>query len=578
MSKFSKQWLFARSADKANPFVASGAGIALGLMVAAGTLMAPVQAQPASPLKVETEEGPVKGFLVNGVAEFLGIPYAAPPVGNLRWKPPQKHASWTNVLQATAFGPICAQITTLGAFAGPANNNEDCLYLNVFTPDVDPAAREKFPVIVWIHGGGNVDGESNDYDASKLASQGHTVVVTLNYRLGLLGFLAHPALDAEGHHFANYGILDQQFALKWVQQNIAEFGGDKNNVTLGGQSAGSVDVSANVVSPLAAGLFQRAIFESGLVEPAPLAFAESVGAKFGVAAGCGSGASAAVAKCLRNLSVAQIMTLQGTAAASGPFVAGGTGIADGQIVPSGGFLSAFKSGQFNHMPIMSGSTEDEGNFNIGISEFFSGPPRVPTSEADFTNFITATFSGPSGPGGSGPDYPAGTVNKVKAQYPLSAYPTPQLVFDAVETDSGVLCQQHALNKVLAPQVPVYAYEFADRTAPYYFPKMPGFVPLAAHTTDIQYLFPLFHGGPTGIPHQLNNKQEQLSDELVAAWTNFASTGNPNGQGNTSWPRYEIAPGKTALLLSENIPVLSTITDAEFVAEHKCNFWDSVLTF
>ena len=105
-----------------------------------------------------------------------------------------------------------------------------------------------------------------------------------------------------------------------------------------------------------------------------------------------------------------------------------------------------------------------------------------------------------------------------------------------------------------------------------------FVPLAAHTTDIQYLFPLYHGGPTGIPHQLNNKQEQLSDELVTAWTNFARTGNPNGQGNTPWPRYQIAPGKTAFLLSENIPVLSTITDAEFVAEHKCDFWDTILTY
>jgi para-nitrobenzyl esterase len=578
MSKCSKLWLSARSRrDKA---VKNGAAIALGLIAAAGALTAPMQAQAASPLKVETKEGPVKGFLVNGVAEFLGIPYAAPPVGELRWKPPVKHAPWTNVLQATAFGPTCAQITELGAFAGPANNNEDCLFLNVFTPNTDADASEKLPVIVWIHGGGNVDGESNDYDASKLASQGHTVVVTINFRLGLLGFLAHPALDAEGHHFANYGILDQQFALKWVQQNIAEFGGDKNNVTLGGQSTGSNDTQTNVVSPLAAGLFQRAIFQSSHLEPAPLAFAETIGTNFSVAAGCGSGATAAVAECLRNLTAAQILTLQGTASANGPFIVGaGAYIADGQIVPSAGIAGSVKSGQFNHMPIMSGSTEDEGNFDIGIEEFFSGPPRVPTTEADFTNFITATFTGPSGPGGSGPDYPAGTVNKVLAHYPLFAYPTPQLALDAVETSSNfALCPQHALNKALATQVPVYAYQFADQTAPYYYPKMPGFVPLAAHTTDIQYLFPLYHGGPTGIPHQLNNQQEQLSDELVTAWTNFARTGNPNGQGNTPWPRYEIAPGKTALLLSENIPVLSTITDAEYVAEHKCDFWDTILTF
>jgi carboxylesterase type B len=127
-------------------------------------------------------------------------------------------------------------------------------------------------------------------------------------------------------------------------------------------------------------------------------------------------------------------------------------------------------------------------------------------------------------------------------------------------------------------LPVYAYQFADQTAPYYFPKMPGFVPLAAHTTDIQYLFPLYHGGPTGIPHQLNNKQEQLSDELVAAWTNFAWTGNPNGQGKMPWPLYNPNKPNVASILSENIPTLSTITDAVFVAEHKCNFWDKILTF
>ena len=163
-------------------------------------------------------------------------------------------------LTTQAYAPICAQITTLGVFAGPANNNEDCLYLNVFTPNLNPSAR--LPVIVWIHGGGNLDGETPGYDGSKMASDGKTVVVTLAYRLNLMGFLAHPALDDEGHLFANYGILDQQSVLKWVQRNIAFFGGDKNNVTLGGQSAGADDTEINMVSPLATGLFDRGICES----------------------------------------------------------------------------------------------------------------------------------------------------------------------------------------------------------------------------------------------------------------------------------------------------------------------------
>ena len=241
----------------------------LGLAVTLGTLCASWPGVAAGPDQgsekrlspvVETKEGPVQGFIANGVTEFLGIPYAEPPVGALRWQPPKDHAPWTNVLKATEFAPICALVTTLGVFSGAANNNEDCLYLNVFTPEPNPSAR--FPVIVWIHGGGNVDGETPGYDGSKLASQGKTVVVTMAYRLNLMGFLAHPALDNEGHLFGNYGILDQQAVLKWVERNIARFGGDKDNVSVGGQSAGAVDTSLHMLSPLAAGLFHRGICES----------------------------------------------------------------------------------------------------------------------------------------------------------------------------------------------------------------------------------------------------------------------------------------------------------------------------
>ncbi len=550
-------------------------GVALVAVAAAGTLMAPMHAKAASSPRVETKEGPVKGFLNNGVAEFLGIPYAAPPVGDLRWQPPQSHTAWNNVLEATAYGLNCAQTATNGIFAGPANSNEDCLYLNVFAPSLDASAKEKLPVIVWIHGGGNIIGESNDYDASKLAAQGRTVVVTINYRLGLLGWLAHPALDAEDHFFADYGLLDQQFALQWVKRNIAEFGGDETNVTLGGQAAGSIDTEANVISPLAAGLFQRAIFQSVVLEPTPLSFAETQGSAFAVAAGCGSGATAAVAKCLRNLTVQQIMALQGsTKGVSGPDAT--LLIADGHILPSAGFATAFKNGQFNHVPVMNGTVQDEGNFSIAVAEYFSSAPHAPPTAADFKNYVTATYSGNAGPGGSLPAYPAGTVDKVLARYPLYAYPTPQLAQDAVETDADA-CASRNINKLLASQVPLYAYEFDDRMAPFYFPKMPGFSSLAYRTGDIQYLFPLFHGGPLGVRHELNKQQEQLSDELVSAWANFARTGNPNGEGNVPWPLYENKPA-TAAYLSENTPILSAFTDEEFSAEHKCDLWDRVLTY
>ncbi|HLH10521.1 MAG TPA: carboxylesterase family protein [Methylovirgula sp.] len=542
--------------------------------LAAGAFLMPLRAEAASGPLVQTQEGPVQGFLKNGVAEFLGIPYAAPPVGNLRWRPPEKHASWTKVLQATAYGPTCAQITELGVFAGPPNNNEDCLYLNVFSPDVNPADKEKLPVIVWIHGGGNVDGESNDYDASKLAAQGHTVVVTLNYRLGLLGFFAHPAIDQEGHLFGNYGILDQQFVLKWVQRNIASFGGDRNNVTVGGQSAGSEDTESNVISPLAKGLFNHAILQSVTLEPSPLATAESLGTAFAVAAGCGSGATPNVAACLRKLSAAQIMSLEGTPQGSGPYVNATGMIEDGQILPSETYVDAIKNGQFNHMPIMSGTTEDEWTFLLAIEEYFE-KPRVPFSAANYTAQVNS-YTGSEVPYGIG-TYPSGTPAKVKALYPLGSFTTPELALDRILTDP-IECEQRNTNRLFASQVPVYAYEFDDRTAPSYYPAMPGLQMLAYHTGDIQYLFPLYHGGPLGVVHQLNAQQEKLSDELVAAWTNFAWTGNPNGQGNGPWPLYTPQKPNVPSILSQNSPVLTNFTDAQFSAAHQCKFWDSTLTY
>src|SRR6266571_2082916 len=462
---------------------------------------APLQAQGNSdgPL-VQTSDGPVRGFVSNGVYQFLGIPYAAPPVGARRWMPPQPHAAWTQPLNATAFAPTCAQITTLGVFAGPANNNEDCLFLNVFTPKLGQG--EKRPVLVWIHGGGFVDGESTDYDGSKLAQQGPTVVVTINYRLGLLGYFGHPALDAEGHPFGNYGLMDQQAALRWVRRNIAAFGGDPNNVALGGQSAGSAAAYANMISPASAGLFHRAIGESGpLLTVLSRATAETRGTNFAIAAGCGAGADAATAACLRALPAAQIMALQGTASANGPYVTGQ--FVDGTLIAMPADV-AFATGQFNRMPVINGTVEDEGNFGIGITQYFSGVP------------LTA-----------------------------------------------------------APWVPVYAYEFTDRNAPYYFPVMSGFIPLAAHTIDIQFLFPLWHGGPLGIPHPLTRPEEHLSDQLVAAWTNFARTGNPNGVADHPWPRY-VADLDNYLV--QDVPQLSTFTGSEFSANHQCDFWDSVLLY
>ena len=520
---------------------------------------------------VHTKEGPVQGSVRNGISSFLGIPYAAPPAGDLRWRPPQPHGAWTKTLEATKFANTCPQITELGVFAGPVSVTEDCLYLNVFAPHTNGNGNgKKLPVLLWIHGGGLFDGESNDYDASALVKggpAGPTVVVTINYRLGLLGYLGHPALDAEGHEFGNYGLMDQQEALRWVQRNIAAFGGDPGNVTVGGQSAGSTSAAANVISPASSGLLHRAIFQSGpLLTVAPLALAEQRGTDFGKAAGCGTDATAQTASCLRALSVGKILSLQGTAAANGPYVNGL--LVDGKILPISGDV-AWSTGKFNHMPIMNGPVADEGAFTASIDELFFGPMTIER----FTNLVKATYGGPAGPGTGPPNYPEGTPAKVMEQYPLSAYATPGAAYTAIATDSNV-CRHPYLNNHASEFVPLYAYEFTYKKAPWYFPTV-HFDHGAAHTIDIQFLFPDWHGGPLGIQHSLNAQERTLSRELVTAWTNFMYAGNPNLKGDRPWPRYQKG---SQIYQSENVTGLAPISAAQFSNEHKCGFWDQVLIY
>jgi hypothetical protein len=230
-------------------------------------------------------------------------------------------------------------------------------------------------------------------------------------------------------------------------------------------------------------------------------------------------------------------------------------------------LTLFTNGRFNHMPLMNGNTTDETNFGLAITEYFSNTNnalRTPPSAEQYLDYVQTTYAPPA--------YPVGTATRVLSVYPLWAFKSPQSAWDRVGTDSGI-CNQRRLDKILAPQIPVYAYEFADKRAPFYFPDMPGMEALAYHTADIQYLFPLWHGGPLGIPHPLNPQQTILSDQLVSAWANFAKTGNPNGSGNHPWPRYTATTEAPAWLI-QDVPGLSTSTDAEYSALRHCDFWDS----
>src|SRR5690348_11027687 len=322
-----------------------------------------------------TSDGAVRGTTAGAVDEFLGIPYAAPPTGNLRWRPPQPPARWRSVRDATQFGPSCPQPPS--PFLAPGPFSEDCLYLNVYTPalhDRDGDQRLQHgrdgdgrPVLVWIHGGGLTQDASRNYDPAKLAADG-VVAVTINYRLGALGFLAHPALASRpGGPAGNYGLMDQQAALRWVQHNIEHFGGDPDNVAIAGESAGGLSVLDHLVSPGSRGLFHKAIIQSGAfaLNQQPLAAAETAGQAFATAAGC-PGQTAQTAACLRHLPVDDLVS---------PNFIEIPGVVDGKVLtePIGTALAA---GRFARVPVLNGTNHDEEAIFVSIGLTVSGGTDV----------------------------------------------------------------------------------------------------------------------------------------------------------------------------------------------------------
>jgi len=247
-------------------------------------------------LVVSTVDGLLRGTRADGIESFLGIPYAAPPVGDLRWRPPQAVAPWSGIRDATAYGNRCAQLASTN---GAQSLTEDCLFLNVQRP-AGASPRSRLPVFVFFHGGGYVNGSSDQHDGTALARQGRIITVTVNYRPGVFGALAHPALTAEGHgDSGNYGFLDQQASLRWVQHRIADFGGDRTRVTIGGHSSSAQQICSHLSAPGSRGLFGAAIIESGPgCFAQPLAEAEQAGSAIAASVGCPDGGD--VPACLRS--------------------------------------------------------------------------------------------------------------------------------------------------------------------------------------------------------------------------------------------------------------------------------------
>lgn len=540
--------------------VVAALGLAVGLGVAmpkasAERSVVSEQAGCVSGTTVQTATGPVCGIInpSNGAHEWLGVPYAAPPVGPLRWEPPRPHAPWTTTLQATAYAAVCAQqagfATTL-----PLQGSEDCLYLNVFSPGGATGSSD-LPVMVHIHGGGFRLGSGRG-DYSLLASSGDEVIVSIQYRLGIFGFLADSVLGA---HSGDYGLQDQQAALRWVQQNIRAFGGDPHNVTIFGESAGASSVCDQIASPTAAGLFQKAIATSGLYDglfgvPGPgetlevqdcksslptQAQADGIGSGFAETLGCDSGGPAQVAACLRNAPATDVLE----AAGYGGYQYGG----HGTIAPTinGRTLTmtlrqALQTGRVNRVPVIAGNGRDEDlvSNETGVA--------LPTTAGGYAALVEAQY------GRFAP--------QVLALYPLSRFASPYLAFRTVAADSDTVCPALVTDQALARRMPVYGYEMDDGDPPPYNTTVPSGSKHASTPWDL-----------TPVPG-LNANMQVLQQQEIAYVTTFARTGNPTTQHVPVWPRFKTHGNLLSLAPGGDTQSLSI---AQIQQVHNCGFWDRI---
>jgi para-nitrobenzyl esterase len=527
------------------------AGIA-ALLLATGLSAAATPAAERT-RAVPTESGPIRGIRGAGSSQYLGIPYAAPPVGALRWQPPRSHTRWEGVRDANAHGNQCPQLN----FFGTAFGDEDCLSLNVYAPHRTKRERrrqERLPVMVWIHGGSLTTGSGGDFDPTPLAEKGRVVVVTINYRLGALGFLAHPALDAEGHTNANYGLMDQQRALRWVRRNIAAFGGDPDRVTIFGESAGGLSVLSQLASPTAEGLFHRAISQSGayasfqsyLQSIVPLVQAETGGLALAAAAGCADQS----ASCLRALPPVALLAVQ-------PGLV--DPIVDGELLTATP-AAAFASGEFNRVPVITGTNHDEWRLFTALFYDYTG---ALLTDADYVAAVGALMGLP-------PSDPF--VQLLLAIYPLSDFPPPPgvasapLAYGAIGSDFFFVCPGRKAAIALSQWVPTYGYEFNDRNAPLSLGLVPASFPFGAyHAAEIQYLMNF-----VGVPAPFTPEQQALSDAMIGYWARFARTGNPNGEGLPEW-----SPNGAASDLFQSLAPPEPTPMAGFDADHTCStFWDT----
>lgn len=504
----------------------------------AETIATPGKDRPARTV-VKTSDGVLRGNVTDTGRSFEGVRYAAPVV---RWKRPEPAQSWAGVRDATSPGPDCAQTAVFWRPTSAASTSEDCLFLNVYTSRSEVASR---PVMVFFHGGGSINGAATDVRPARMASEGNSIVISANYRLGVLGGINLPALDAEtpdGLSGGNHANLDKIEVLRWVQRNIGSFGGDPNNVTIAGQSAGAGSVCWLLASPTAAGLFDKAVVQSaGACGGAPTrAASHAAGERFAEAAGCADPAT--MLTCLRSTSVSKLLEVQLATGTRAGTVAGGS---DLPLSPA----DAFAAGKFNRVPVIFGNTRNEAQAFV-----YEGNDlvRQPVTAETYESQIRAAYRA--------------RADAVLTEYPVDEYVTPGVARAKVQTDERV-CGSVPLSRSLSKWTPTYTYEFRDETAPLRpYMTVPSSFPIGSgHTSEVPYLW----GSETSTP--LNSRQLKLSDLMISAWTKFAETGTPNGRQLPDWPQYETQDGELRIgfLPAGRAEVLK---GARYDSEHHCGFW------
>ncbi|GIJ63883.1 carboxylesterase/lipase family protein [Virgisporangium aurantiacum] len=474
------------------------------------------------------------------MTSYKGIPFAASPVGERRWAAPQPAPEWRGVRDATQFGGSCVQGTGWDPGYDKPTLTEDCLYLNVYRPS---DAGKNLPVFVWNHGGGNTGGAGRDTNPDKFITRQDVVYVTINYRLGAMGWLDTPSLEQANPDGStgNFGLLDQQAALRWVQRNIRAFGGDPDNVTLAGQSAGASNTCAQLASPSARGLFDRAILHSGGCSARTPDAARQSGEQFATELGCAPGAGQVA--CLRGKSPADVLAAQTKVRQSGS-------VAGTRVLPTDP-LELLKAGTLTKLPVIVGGTSDESQQSVFATYDYVGRPLT---AAQLDTLVATT-------------YPAG-ADRIRATYPVANYKSPTVTWGAIQSDQRA-CRDQTLRDRLARTTKTYAYEFAEKNGPPFVSiwRLDTDYPFGAtHVNDLGYLWDYLG---TALP--FSTEQVDLSNQMIGYWGSFARDGDPNVRLAPTWPRY--TPQGT--LLQFQAPGATRTPHAAIDDAHHCSLWDEV---